>query len=209
MSEAVAGQLQRAVPCQEFSRLRGSTRISMCGSATAKMCAPGICCATRAKCTSGRGRSGFTGSATSRSCERAYEAVLAAEGSDWNWWYGPEHGSANDAEFDELYRKHLTEIYRHSANPRPTCWRIRSKGAGTGPPRAAGILSRRDRGRPRDQLFRMARRGIVRHRPRGGTMHGRTRVLGGLYYGFGQQYFYLRVDPVPEAMAEIPDFQFG
>src|SRR6202044_2084058 len=28
--------------------------------------------------------------------ERAYEAVLAAEGSDWCWWYGPEHGSSND-----------------------------------------------------------------------------------------------------------------
>ena len=23
----------------------------------------------------------------------ANEALLAAEGSDWNWWYGPEHGS--------------------------------------------------------------------------------------------------------------------
>ena len=39
------------------------------------------------------------------------EAVLAAEGSDWCWWYGPEHSSANDADFDVLYRKHLTEIY--------------------------------------------------------------------------------------------------
>jgi alpha-amylase/alpha-mannosidase (GH57 family) len=41
----------------------------------------------------------------------AYEELLIAEGSDWNWWYGPEHGSANDAEFDSLYRKHLTGIY--------------------------------------------------------------------------------------------------
>ena len=39
------------------------------------------------------------------------EALLAAEGSDWCWWYGPEHGSSNDAEFDALYRKHLTEVY--------------------------------------------------------------------------------------------------
>ena len=42
---------------------------------------------------------------------RANESLLAAEGSDWNWWYGPEHGSVNDAEFDSLYRKHLTGIY--------------------------------------------------------------------------------------------------
>src|SRR6185369_4730066 len=41
----------------------------------------------------------------------AFEEILIAEGSDWNWWYGPEHHSANDREFDELYRKHLSNIY--------------------------------------------------------------------------------------------------
>jgi alpha-amylase/alpha-mannosidase (GH57 family) len=42
---------------------------------------------------------------------KSYEAILAAEGSDWCWWYGPEHSSANDAEFDAFYRKLLTEVY--------------------------------------------------------------------------------------------------
>lgn len=41
----------------------------------------------------------------------AYEELLIAEGSDWNWWYGPEHHSDNDREFDELYRKHLSNVY--------------------------------------------------------------------------------------------------
>src|SRR5947209_4456413 len=36
----------------------------------------------------------------------AYEELLIAEGSDWDWWYGPEHHTANDADFDELYRSH-------------------------------------------------------------------------------------------------------
>ena len=93
-------------------------RILTFGSATAKTCAPGICCATRAKCTSGP-RSADLPRTTAAQLERAYEAVLAAEGSDWNWWYGPEHGSANDAEFDELYRKHLTEIYTALGEPAP------------------------------------------------------------------------------------------
>ena len=39
------------------------------------------------------------------------EELLIAEGSDWNWWYGPEHHSANDRDFDELYRKHLSNVY--------------------------------------------------------------------------------------------------
>jgi len=39
----------------------------------------------------------------------AFEEIMIAEGSDWNWWYGPEHHSANDRDFDELYRKHLSK----------------------------------------------------------------------------------------------------
>ncbi len=42
----------------------------------------------------------------------AFEELLIAEGSDWNWWYGPEHRSDNQQEFDELYRDHLSNIYR-------------------------------------------------------------------------------------------------
>ena len=41
----------------------------------------------------------------------AWEEILIAEGSDWNWWYGPEHHSANDKDFDELYRRHLSNVY--------------------------------------------------------------------------------------------------
>ena len=39
------------------------------------------------------------------------------------------------------------------------------------------------------------------------AMHGRAYVLGDLYYGFGPQHFYLRVDPIPEVVAEMPSFQ--
>ncbi|HEX6881576.1 MAG TPA: glycoside hydrolase family 57 protein, partial [Terriglobales bacterium] len=42
----------------------------------------------------------------------AKEELFIAEGSDWNWWYGPEHHSANDRDFDELYRAHLSNVYQ-------------------------------------------------------------------------------------------------
>ena len=42
----------------------------------------------------------------------AYEELLIAEGSDWNWWYGPEHQSENRPDFDQLYRDHLSNVYR-------------------------------------------------------------------------------------------------
>src|SRR5438445_8388490 len=52
----------------------------------------------------------------------AYEELLIAEGSDWNWWYGPEHHSANDRDFDELYRKHLSNVYQALERRLPITW---------------------------------------------------------------------------------------
>jgi alpha-amylase/alpha-mannosidase (GH57 family) len=43
--------------------------------------------------------------------QKAWERIYIAEGSDWNWWYGDEHASANDMEFDQLYREHLMDVY--------------------------------------------------------------------------------------------------
>src|SRR5580704_2465269 len=148
------------------------------------------------------------GKNSSANLERAFEAVLAAEGSDWNWWYGPEHGSANDREFDELYRKHLTEIYTALGQQAPD--------ALAHPIKKAPELGRREPpesflevtvdGRE-TSYFEWLGAGSYATDPRGGTMHGRKRALVALYYGFSEKYFYLRVDPVEEAIAEIPDFQ--
>jgi alpha-amylase/alpha-mannosidase (GH57 family) len=43
--------------------------------------------------------------------ERAWEELLIAEGSDWFWWYGDDHSSDHDREFDELFRRHLRNVY--------------------------------------------------------------------------------------------------
>ncbi|MBI3260210.1 MAG: hypothetical protein HYZ54_12170 [Ignavibacteriae bacterium] len=41
----------------------------------------------------------------------AYEHILIAEGSDWCWWYGDDHSSPNQEEFDELFRWNIAEAY--------------------------------------------------------------------------------------------------
>ena len=51
--------------------------------------------------------------------ELAWTAVLAAEGSDWFWWYGDDHSSAHDREFDELFRHHLRRCYEALGRPVP------------------------------------------------------------------------------------------
>ncbi|MGD0303757.1 MAG: glycoside hydrolase family 57 protein [Candidatus Acidiferrales bacterium] len=154
------------------------------------------------------GRAASAGNPSKEDLARAYEAVLAAEGSDWNWWYGPEHGSANDAEFDALYRKQLTEIYTALGEPSPQVLAHPIKKA---PERAhkeapEAFLDVVVDGRE-SNYFEWIGAGLYSTDPRGGTMHGRSRVLGDVRYGFGADHFYLRVDAVPESIAEIPDFQ--
>jgi alpha-amylase/alpha-mannosidase (GH57 family) len=43
--------------------------------------------------------------------ECARQSLLAAEGSDWFWWFGRDQESRNDAAFDELFRAHLRGAY--------------------------------------------------------------------------------------------------
>jgi alpha-amylase/alpha-mannosidase (GH57 family) len=50
---------------------------------------------------------------------QAREEVLIAEGSDWFWWYGDDHSSAHDREFDDLFRRHLRNAYRLLGKPIP------------------------------------------------------------------------------------------
>ena len=139
---------------------------------------------------------------------RAYESVLAAEGSDWCWWYGPEHSSANDPEFDILYRKHLTEIYNALGEPAPDALahpikRAPERGRSEAP---AAYLDVKVDGRE-SSYFEWLGAGSYATDHRSSTMHGRQYVLGNVYYGFSPSNFWLRVDPIPEAIAQMADFQ--
>lgn len=44
--------------------------------------------------------------------ERAWEAFRSACGSDWFWWYGGNQATANDFEFDQLFRRSVQAVYR-------------------------------------------------------------------------------------------------
>ena len=50
---------------------------------------------------------------------RAREEMLIAEGSDWFWWYGDDHSSDHDREFDDLFRRHVRNVYRALDRPIP------------------------------------------------------------------------------------------
>lgn len=50
--------------------------------------------------------------ATEENNAEAWEALYAAEGSDWFWWFGEGHSSSHDAMFDQLFREHLATLYQ-------------------------------------------------------------------------------------------------
>lgn len=139
---------------------------------------------------------------------RAYESVLAAEGSDWTWWYGPEHASANDAEFDALFRKHLTEIYAALGEQAPDGLAHPIKRAPEHTKREAPLayLDVRVDGRE-SSYFEWLGAGFYATDRRSSSMHGRIFAFGDLFYGFGPKHLFIRIDTVPETMAEMPEFQ--
>lgn len=57
--------------------------------------------------------------ATEENNPEVWEALYAAEGSDWFWWFGEGHSSNQDAMFDQLYREHLAAIYQALNEPVP------------------------------------------------------------------------------------------
>ena len=143
------------------------------------------------------------------SLARAKESLLVAEGSDWCWWYGPEHSTANDAEFDALFRKHLTGIYLALGQLAPDDL---AKPIKRLPERALHIP-------PSEQLkiqvdgressyFEWLAAGLYSPERRSGSMHGRTYHLKELRYGFEQNRFCIRLDPYSEALAELENVEF-
>src|SRR6516164_1850950 len=141
--------------------------------------------------------------------KEAKESLLAAEGSDWCWWFGPEHSTANDAEFDALYRRHLTAIYRALGMVAPD---ELAKPIKRQPERALFVppseyLRIEVNGRD-SSYFEWLGAALYSPERRSGAMHGRTFYLRELRYGFESNRFCVRVDAFPKALAELENAEF-
>lgn len=134
----------------------------------------------------------------------AYEELLIAEGSDWNWWYGPEHHSANDSDFDELYRSHLANVYRLlGANPpdylhHPISTEFIGKVRTI--PQTAYIRPRIDS--PNIGYFDWLGAASFTADRRGSSMHGKQFLLERAYAGIDIRNFFFRVDVAGELNGE-------
>jgi len=125
----------------------------------------------------------------------AYEELLIAEGSDWNWWYGPEHHSANDRDFDELYRAHLSNVYQALGGEPPDYLAQPIAAAGGRPTTTAqtAYISPRINGRVASYFDWMGAAMYAADR-RTSSMHGKQFVLDAVYAGINETSLSARVD---------------
>ncbi len=128
---------------------------------------------------------------------RAWEEIYIAEGSDWCWWYGDDHFSDNDAEFDLLFRTHLMNVYRIIGLDVPDELHI-------------PILREDREARPTADLtafisptidgqvtnyFEWLSAGYYDVARGGGAMHRGDSIVSHIYYGFDLHNLFLRLDP--------------
>jgi len=77
----------------------------------------------------------FADAVAAEARDRALEELLIAEGSDWFWWYGDDHSSDHDADFDDLFRRHLRNAYAALGAPIPEQLFATNITTGAGPDR--------------------------------------------------------------------------
>jgi hypothetical protein len=125
----------------------------------------------------------------------AFEELMIAEGSDWCWWYGPEHESVNRPEFDQLYRSHLANVYRFlNLNPpeelsrpilRVSTPEVRVEASGAIRPTIDGEST---------SYFEWIGAGLYRVDQRSGSMHGKKFLVKQVQFGSDGANFFLRLD---------------
>jgi alpha-amylase/alpha-mannosidase (GH57 family) len=140
---------------------------------------------------------------------QAWEELYIAEGSDWFWWFGDSHSSAQDGLFDRLFRKHLQNVYT-VLGEHPPAELARPIRQGHRPSQVfsvpTGLLSVKIDGRR--SYFEWINAG---HYVCGGSRGSMTMVTQGhisdLYFGFDTERLLLRLDsrggPFREQLAEV------
>ncbi|GAI32259.1 unnamed protein product, partial [marine sediment metagenome] len=127
--------------------------------------------------------------------QKAKEGVYIAEGSDWNWWYGDEYRSVNSLAFDNLYRKHLMNVYTFLGEKVPDWLHIAISGHEKPRPKRepTDFINPILDGKVTD-YFEWQGAGQYDVSEIIGPMHHRGNIVRSFYYGFDLSNLYLRID---------------
>jgi alpha-amylase/alpha-mannosidase (GH57 family) len=139
-----------------------------------------------------------SGKYDSETVSRAEEEILVAEGSDWYWWFGSDHGSANDKEFDILFRTHLRNVYKLFGDEYPNYLDVPIKKSVAReiftPPRS--LLNVKLDGRV-SSFFEWLGAGHSAGEPDQSVMEKATEnLMTDVYFGFDPGQMFVRVDGV-------------
>jgi alpha-amylase/alpha-mannosidase (GH57 family) len=126
----------------------------------------------------------------------AMKEIMIAEGSDWNWWYGDEHNSGIDDEFDQLYRDHLMNACLLVGLAPPPFLHIPIKKSGTATVRVReprALLHPVIDGR-NTTYYEWFAAGQYNPSIGGGSMHQASVNIRGVQWGFDRAHFHFRID---------------
>ncbi|MEM1061874.1 MAG: glycoside hydrolase family 57 protein, partial [Planctomycetota bacterium] len=127
-----------------------------------------------------------------------------AEGSDWFWWYGDDHSSPQDALFDQLFRRHLKNVYLVLGADPPGVLDVPISNAEVQPTHTqpTGFLPVKVDGR--SSYFEWAEAGTYVSGNERGTMTIVTEgLIRSISFGFDATRFLLRLDTAGEAAADL------
>jgi alpha-amylase/alpha-mannosidase (GH57 family) len=144
---------------------------------------------------------------TSSPAHRAWRELHIAEGSDWFWWFGEDHSSAQDALFDYLFRKHLQNVYTLLGDePPPDLSRpISRRGHRVQYTQPRSLLEVRIDGRY--TFFEWLGAGhYCCHNERGTMAMAMKGPLRDIYFGFDLERLLVRVDCDARAKDALADF---
>jgi alpha-amylase/alpha-mannosidase (GH57 family) len=140
---------------------------------------------------------------------RAREEMLIAEGSDWFWWYGDDHSSEHDLAFDELFRRHVRNVYKalgHQVPEELFVTNITTQPTQVELTQPTGFITPAIDGEV-TSYFEWMGAGSVEVVQAAGAMHqvaDRTPGISSIEFGFDLEHLYVRVDgprPLKELMA--------
>lgn len=131
---------------------------------------------------------------SSEASRMAWEEIRIAEGSDWNWWFGEDHSSANDEEFDRLFRTHILNVYKliGQAPPEYISMPIKVKKARILREPSAFLKPVIDG--VDTNYFEWINAGLIASIKCGGTMHQAETIIRQVYFGFDMETLYFRFD---------------
>ncbi len=128
--------------------------------------------------------------------ERAWQALYAAEGSDWFWWYSHRNSSQQDALFDRLFRHNLAAVYEALGDEAPAdlAHPISQPPAPGGVQPATGFVSPRLTGAPYPGEAWAAAAAFTPASASSGTMQRAEGLIERLFVGYDARTLYLRLD---------------